>query len=135
MFHFGWKKVDPKLIDQRFVRRDTHNVHHGSYFQVWEYMVELPGLDGRPIRLTIKEKTYNLKDPQIGDMVPILVNRKLTKAAFKGEGEGAQGPRRGALRGEAQGARVALLAQCSTDSTHGVSHLRAGCRHARRAEC
>ena len=82
MFHFGWKKVDAKLIDQRFIRRDTHNVHHGAYFQVWEYMVELPGLDDRPIRLTIKEKTYNLKDPQIGDMVPILVNRKRTKAAF-----------------------------------------------------
>ncbi len=83
MFHLGWKKVDAKLIDQRFLRRDSYNVHHsGSSYQVWEYMVELPGADGAPVRLTIKEKTFKLKDPQIGDTVPVLVNRKRTKAAF-----------------------------------------------------
>jgi len=82
LFHFGWKKVDAKLIDQRFLSRESYNVERGTYYQVWEYMVELPGAHGRPIRLTIKEKTFKLKDPQIGDTVPILVNRKLTKAAF-----------------------------------------------------
>ena len=45
-------------------------------------MVELPGADGMPVRLTIKEKTFKLKDPQIGDTVPVLVNRRRTKASF-----------------------------------------------------
>ena len=83
LFRIGWEKIDAKLIDQRFLRRDSYNVHQpGSHYQVWEYMVELPGADGRPTRLTIKEKTFKLKDPQIGDTVPVLVNRKRTKAAF-----------------------------------------------------
>ena len=83
MFRIGWGKVDAKLIDQRFLRRDSYNVHHsGSSYQVWEYMVELPGADGMPVRLTIEEKTFKLKDPQIGDTVPVLVNKKRTKAAF-----------------------------------------------------
>lgn len=83
MFHFGWKKVEARLIDQRFLRRDAYNVHQpGSSFQVHEYMVELPGADGSPVRLTIKEKTFKLRDPKIGDTVPVLVNRKRTKAAF-----------------------------------------------------
>ena len=83
MFHFGWQKVDAKLIDQRFLSRESYNVHHsGSHYQVWEYMVELPGADCRPVRLTIEEKTFKLKDPRNGEMVPVLVNRKRTKAAF-----------------------------------------------------
>jgi len=83
MFRLGWKKLDAKLIDQRFLSRGSYNVHQpGSSYQVHEYMVELPGLDGQPVRLTIKEKTFKLKDPQIGDTVPVLVNRKRTKAAF-----------------------------------------------------
>jgi hypothetical protein len=83
VFHFGWKKADAKLIDQRFVRRDAYNVHQpGSSYQVWEYMVELAGADRAPVRLTFEEKTFKVKDPQIGDMVPVLVNRKRTKACF-----------------------------------------------------
>jgi hypothetical protein len=83
MFHIGWQRVDAKLIDQRFLRRDSYNVNKGgSSYQVWEYMVELPGPDGMPVRLTIEEKTFKLKDPQIGDTVPVLVNRKRTKADF-----------------------------------------------------
>jgi hypothetical protein len=83
VFRFGWEKVDAKLIDQRFVRRDSYNVSKGgTWFQVWEYMVELPGADGTPVRLTFEEKTFKVKDPQVGDTVPVLVNRKRTKAAF-----------------------------------------------------
>ena len=83
MFRLGWKKVDAKLIDQRFLRRGSYNVQKsGSSYQVREYLVELPGADGTPVRLTIKEKTFELKDPQIGDTVPVLVNKKRTKAAF-----------------------------------------------------
>ena len=83
MFRFGWQRMDAKLIDRRFLRRDAYNVHQpGSAYQVWEYMVELDGPDGSPQRLTIQEKTFKLTDPEVGDMVPILVNRKRTKAAF-----------------------------------------------------
>jgi len=83
VFRIGWKKLDAKLIDRRFLRDGSYNVHQpGSKYQVWEYMVELPGVDGRPVRLTFEEKTFKLRDPQVGDTVPVLVNRKRTKAAF-----------------------------------------------------
>lgn len=82
---FGWDRLEAKLIDQRFVRRDAYQSERGgrTSFQVWEYMVELP-LDEGGTRLLIEEKTFNLghPGPQIGDAVPIRVNRKRTKAAF-----------------------------------------------------
>jgi hypothetical protein len=83
---FGWDPVDAKLIDQRFVRKDAYQSEMGgrTNFQVWEYMVELPAGEGPPVRLTIEEKSFELghPGPQIGDSVPILVNRKRTRAAF-----------------------------------------------------
>jgi hypothetical protein len=83
VFRIGWEKADAKLIDQRHLRDDSYNVNKGgSGYQVWEYMVELAGPDGMPVRLTIEEKTFKLKDPQVGDTVPVLVNKKRTKAAF-----------------------------------------------------
>ena len=83
MFHIGWQKIDAKLVDQKFVERGSYNVHHsGSSYQVWDYMVEFPGDDGNPIRLVIREKSFELKDPQVGDTVPVLVNKKRTKADF-----------------------------------------------------
>jgi hypothetical protein len=82
----GWKPLDAKLIDQRFVRRDAFNSQSGARtpFQVWEYMVELPAAEGPPVRLTIEEKSFELghPGPQVGDTVPIRVNRKRTKAVF-----------------------------------------------------
>jgi hypothetical protein len=82
---FGWDRVDAKLIDQRFIRRDAYQSEHGgrTNFQVWEYMVELPADEGGK-RLLVEEKTFNLghPGPQIGDVVPIRVNGKRTKAAF-----------------------------------------------------
>ena len=82
----GWKPVDATLIDQRFLRRDAYQSEMGGRtpYQVWEYMVELPGDHGTPLRLTIEEKTFNLghPGPQIGDTVPVLVNRRRTRAAF-----------------------------------------------------
>jgi hypothetical protein len=82
----GWKPADAKLIDQRFLRRDAYQSEMGGRtpFQVWEYMVELPDGQGAPVRLTIEEKTFNLghPGPQIGDTVPVLVNRNRTRAVF-----------------------------------------------------
>ena len=82
MFRIGWQRADAKLVDQKFVRRDAYNVKTGPYFQVWDYMVELPGADGRPVRLVIREKTFKLKLPEVGGTVPVLVNKRRTKAAF-----------------------------------------------------
>lgn len=82
----GWKPVDARLIDQRFLRRDAYQSEMGGRtpFQVWEYMVELPAEQGTPVRLTIEEKTFNLghPGPQVGETVPVLVNRRRTRAVF-----------------------------------------------------
>jgi len=83
MFRWGWEKAEAKLVDQKFVRRDSWNVNKGgASFQVWDYMVEVPGPDGNPKRLVIREKTYKLDLPEVGGTVPLLVNKKRTKAAF-----------------------------------------------------
>jgi hypothetical protein len=82
----GWNSVDAKLIDQRFLRRGAYQSDTAGRtpYQVWEYMVELPAEQGVPVRLTIEEKTFNLghPGPQIGEPVPVLVNRKRTRAVF-----------------------------------------------------
>jgi hypothetical protein len=82
----GWKSVDAKLIDQRFLERGAYQSEMGGRtpYQVWEYMVEVPAEQGAPVRLTIEEKTFNLghPGPQVGDTVPVLVNRRRTRAAF-----------------------------------------------------
>jgi hypothetical protein len=83
MFRIGWDHIDAKLIDQRFLRRDAYNAHNpSSSYQVWEYIVEFTGTDGAPKRLPVREKTFKVDLPEIGGTVPILVNRKRTKAAF-----------------------------------------------------
>ncbi len=80
MFRWRWTKLDAKLVDQKFVRRDSYNAKSGGHYQVWDYMVELPGSDRT--RLVIREKTFKLDLPEIGGTVPVLVNGRRTKAAF-----------------------------------------------------
>ena len=60
------------------------NVHQpGSHYQVWDYIVELPPENGRDhVRLVIRDRTYRLDLPDVGGQVPVLVNKKRTKAAF-----------------------------------------------------
>lgn len=83
MFRLGWNKLDAKLVDQKFVRRYETSARSNIHFQEWDYMVELPaGVEGPAKRLVIREKTYKLDLPEPGGTVPILVNRKRTKAAF-----------------------------------------------------
>jgi hypothetical protein len=82
VFRWGWDRLDAKLIDQKFVRRDSANAKRGIYYQVWDYMVELPPSEGGTRRLVIREKTYKLDLPEVGGVVPVLVNKKRTKAAF-----------------------------------------------------
>ena len=79
---FGWGKVEATLIDRKFVRRDSYNVHGGGSYQVWDFMVELPDPPNRPKRLVIREKTFKVDLPENGGTVPILVNRRRTTAVF-----------------------------------------------------
>lgn len=80
----GWKPVEAELIDEKFVRNDAYQSEDGgrTSFQVWDYMVEVPGRDGGTERLVIREKTFKLNLPEVGGTVPVLVNRKRTKAMF-----------------------------------------------------
>ncbi len=66
-------------------------------------MIELAPDDGGK-RLTIEEKSFQLghPPPAIGDTVPILVNRKRTKAAFDLKDERLDWQRRDRDRGKAQ---------------------------------
>ena len=82
IFRFRWEHLDAKLIDQRFLERGDYNVNTPGSYQVWEYIVEFTDEMGQAKRLPIKEKTFKLKLPEIGGTVPILVNKKRTKAAF-----------------------------------------------------
>ena len=78
-----WDRVDATLVDSRFVERKMYSQNGGS-FQVWEYMVDVPGPSGgAPVRLTFKEKTFKVRGaPERGDVVPVIVNAKRTKAMF-----------------------------------------------------
>ncbi len=84
MFHIGWERTTAKLIDQVRVRKDAYQSEMGGRtpFEVWDYMVEVTGRDGQPTRLVIREKSFEVKLPPIGQEVPVLVNRRRTKAAF-----------------------------------------------------
>jgi hypothetical protein len=82
MFRFRWDHIDATLIDQRFLRRGDYNVNTPGSYQVWEYLVEFTDSDGGTVRLPIEEKTFKLDLPDVGGTVPILVNKRRTKAAF-----------------------------------------------------
>ena len=45
-------------------------------------MVEVPGADGQPTRPVIRVENPALDLPELGETVPVLVNRRRTKAAF-----------------------------------------------------
>jgi hypothetical protein len=78
----GWDHIEATLIDQRFLERGDYNVRQPGSYQVWEYLVEFMDADGNTVRLPIKEKTFKLRLPDIGGTVPVLVNKRRTKAAF-----------------------------------------------------
>ena len=84
MLRIGWQKEQAKFIAQNRVRKSIANREDGPSFvlQVWDYMVEVPGRDGQPTRLVIRVKNPSLDLPELGGMIPVLVNRRRTKAAF-----------------------------------------------------
>lgn len=84
MFRIGWQKAQATLVAQNRVSKTTQGRQDGASYilLVWDYMVEVAGADGQPTRLVIRVKNPNLDLPQLGGTVPVLVNRRRTKAAF-----------------------------------------------------
>lgn len=78
LFRFHWDRIEGTLIDERFdkvVGGDPPLRRH-------EYMVEVPGRDGKPVRLTFKEYVVVVDPPPVGSKVGVQVNRRRTKAMF-----------------------------------------------------
>jgi hypothetical protein len=84
VFRMGLTKEQAKLISQYMVKEYAQNAGDTGpgIVQVWDYLVEVPGRDGQPVRLTIRVKGIGFDLPEPGHMVPVLVNRRRTKAAF-----------------------------------------------------
>ncbi|MBJ7471575.1 MAG: hypothetical protein JHD16_09755 [Solirubrobacteraceae bacterium] len=78
----GLEKAQAKLISQYMVKEFIESGTSPRMVQVWDYLVELPGADGKPTRLTIQTKGSGFQLPQPGNMVPVVVNRRRTKAHF-----------------------------------------------------
>ena len=84
MLRIGWQKAQAKFVAQNRVRKSIEAREGGPSYvlQVWDFMVEVPGADGQPTRLVIRVKNPDLDLPELGATVPVLVNRRRTKAAF-----------------------------------------------------
>lgn len=82
ILRFGLEKAQAKLISQYMVREYVQNGTSPRIVQVWDYLVELPGADGQPTRLTIRLRGAGFHLPEPGSMVSVVVNRRRTKAHF-----------------------------------------------------
>lgn len=82
VFRFGLQKDQAKLISRYMVKEMFVQGDPGYLAQVWDYLVELPGPDGEPKRLTIRIKGGGFTLPKDGEMVSVVVNRRRTKAHF-----------------------------------------------------
>ena len=83
VFRMGLTKEQATLVSQYMVKEYSQNSDtQPRIVQVWDYLVEVPGRDGQPVRLTIRVKGFGFDLPEPGHMVPVLVNRRRTKAAF-----------------------------------------------------
>jgi hypothetical protein len=83
VFRRGLTKEQAKLVSRYMVKEYSQNdPQQPRIVQIWDYLVEVPGRDGQPVRLTIRVKGFGFELPEPGHMVPVLVNRRRTKAAF-----------------------------------------------------
>ena len=84
MLRIGWEKAQAKFVARNRVSKSIQSRGDGPSYAllVWDFMVEIPGTDGEPTRLVIRVKNPNLDLPELGATVPVLVNRRRTKAAF-----------------------------------------------------
>jgi hypothetical protein len=80
----GWDRVDATFVDSRFVKRKVWGGDSPGSFEIWEYMVDVPGRGGvAAVRLTFTEKKFKvLGEPERGGVVPVIVNAKRTKVMF-----------------------------------------------------
>jgi hypothetical protein len=84
VLRIGWQKAQAKLVARNRVSKSIQGREDGASYVllVWDFMVEVPGADGQPTRLVIRVKNPSLDLPDLGGTVPVLVNRRRTKAAF-----------------------------------------------------
>ena len=84
VLRIGWKQAQAKFVARNRVSKSIQGRSDGPSYvlQVWDFMVEVPGTDGQPTRLVIRVKNPDLELPELGATVPVLVNRRRTKAAF-----------------------------------------------------
>ena len=84
VLRIGWQKAQAKFVARNRVSKSVQSRADGPSYvlQVWDFMVEVPGVDGQPTRLVIRVKNPSLELPDLGATVPVLVNRRRTKAAF-----------------------------------------------------
>jgi hypothetical protein len=84
VLRIGWQTEQARFVAQNRVSKRMAAREDGPSYvlQVWDYMVEVPGRDGQPTRLVIRVKNPFLDLPELGATVPVLVNRRRTKAAF-----------------------------------------------------
>jgi hypothetical protein len=84
VLRIGWQKAQATLVARNRVSKKIQSREDGPSFvlQVWDFMVEVPGADGEPTRLVIRVRNPSLTLPELGGTVPVLVNRRRTKAAF-----------------------------------------------------
>jgi hypothetical protein len=80
----GWDRVDATFVDSRFVDRKVWGGDSPGSFEIWEYMVDVPGRSGvAAVRLTFTEKKFKVRgEPERGSVVPVIVNAKRTKVMF-----------------------------------------------------
>jgi hypothetical protein len=80
----GWDRVDATFVDSRFVERKVWDGDNPGSFEIWEYMVDVPGRSGvAAVRLTFTEKKFKVRgEPERGSVVPVIVNAKRTKVMF-----------------------------------------------------
>jgi hypothetical protein len=80
-----WRLVEGRVIDKRHLRKFLARFSSSiATVSVDEYLVEFSGPDGQPVRLTIKEQSVHLplSGLNVGQTVPLHVNRRGTKAVF-----------------------------------------------------
>lgn len=85
VWRFGLQKAQAALISRYMVKEYVQSGGESSgsrLVQVWDYLVELDGADGKPTRLTIRVKGGGFQLPKDGQPVSVVVNRKRTKAYF-----------------------------------------------------
>ena len=79
-----WDRVEATFVDSRYVKLKTSGGDNPHSWEIWEYMVDVPGRDGgEAVRLTFEERQYRVRlGLKRGQQVPVVVNAKRTKAMF-----------------------------------------------------